>query len=137
MIFLSYQNMFTMRPDYENAYAEYRIKAGILFLYYKPQACLTLHIAEQVVHDRLALQTGKTYPVYCDVRTIIDSDKEARDYLSRMGNDLIHALAFRVNYPVSEVMMQFYLKNATGKIPTQLVVDIRSAYSFLKSYSNL
>ncbi|PHR96761.1 MAG: hypothetical protein COA80_08510 [Leeuwenhoekiella sp.] len=123
-----------MRPDYENAYAEYRIKTGILFLYYKSLTCLTLNAAEKVVHDRLAFQTGKAYPVYCDVRKIIDSEKEARDYLIGQGNALILAIAFRVTHPVSESITQFYLKKNKPKIPTQLVVDIRTGISFLKDY---
>lgn len=123
-----------MRPDYENAYAEYRIKTGILFLYYKSHTCLTLHAAEKVVHDRLAFQNGKAYPVYCDVRKIIDSEKEARDYLIRQSNALILAIAFRVNHPVSDSMIQFYLQKSNRKIPTLVVFDIRTGISFLKDY---
>lgn len=123
-----------MRADYENAYAEYRIKAGILFLYYKPQASLSLKAAEKVVQDRLAIQRGEAYPVYCDVRPIIASDKEARDYLSQSGNALVQALAFRVNYPVTQIMIQFYLRGGTDTIPTTLVFDIRTGLNFLSSY---
>ena len=123
-----------MRPDYENAYAEYRIKAGILFLYYKPEVCLSLKAAEEVVQDRLAVQMGQPYPVYCDVRPIIDSEKEARDFLSQNGNALVRALAFRIDYPVTEIMMQFYLQNGSAAIPTQLVFDIRTAWNFLSSF---
>ena len=123
-----------MRYHFENAYAEYRIKAGILFLYYKPQNCLTLQAAKKVVQDRLTVQIDKAYPVYCDVRYIIDSEKAARDYLYREGAALTKAVAFRVSDPVSESMLQFYLQRSNTQIPTRICYDKKTAVSFLENY---
>jgi hypothetical protein len=72
---------------FENEFAEYWIEEGILFFIYKPGISMTLEAAKRVVKDRLEVQKGESYPVFCDMRGIKDSDKPARDYLAKEGTD--------------------------------------------------
>ena len=122
-------------PRYhKNPYAEYRIEAGILFLYYKPQSCLSLQIAKKVVQDRLRFQMNTSYPVYCDVRELIDSTKEARDYLIQEGSASTLAIAFHVTRGLTESMVRFYLKRRETHIETRLFYEMEPALEFLKTY---
>ena len=122
-----------MRQYYKNAYAEYRIEAGILFLYYTTR-CLSLHIATKVVQDRLRFQIDTPYPIYCDVREIIDSTEEARDYLLQEGSVLTLAIAFHIDRGLSESMLKFYLLHREPHIATQFFYEKDPAVAFLKKY---
>lgn len=122
-----------MQDLYENAYAEYRLDSEIVFISYKQQV-LTLQAAQKVVYDRLFLQGDRAYLVYCDVRNILDTDKEARDYLAREGAALTRAVAFRISGPVSESMLNFYLQRTNPQIPTQLFFKKKSALFFLNKH---
>lgn len=122
-----------MQYQYKNAYAEYQLNPGILFFNYKQQR-LTLQVAQQVVRDRLHLQRNRAYPIYCDVRNIIDTHKEARDYLAREGAALTRAVAFRISGPVSESMLHFYLQRTNPHTPTQLFFKKKPALMFLNKH---
>ncbi len=124
-------------PRYhKNPYAEYRIEAGILFLNYKPQSCLSLHIAKKVVKDRLRFQMNTSYPVYCDVRELIDSTKEARDYLIQEGSALTLAIAFHIRKGLSESLAKFYVQHREHPIDTRLFYEMQPALEFLETYRN-
>ncbi|MFI8378865.1 hypothetical protein [Leeuwenhoekiella sp. NPDC079379] len=95
---------------------------------------LTLQAAQKVVYDRLCLQGDRAYLVYCDVRNILDTDKEARDYLAREGAALTRAVAFRISGPVSESMLNFYLQRTNPHTPTQLFFKKKPALMFLNKH---
>lgn len=118
----------------ENKYAQFWISNGILFFVYKPQAMLNQEAAEEIVNDRLKLQNERAYPVLCDLRMIRDSNKTARDYLAQEGSVLTKAVAFLVELPYSEAMINLYLKASKPFIPTKVFTVKSEALSYLEYF---
>jgi hypothetical protein len=122
-------------PDYyENEYAQFWIKDGILFFKYKQSIVIDLSIAHQIVADRVQMQNEKSYPILCDIRGLVDSDKAARDYLAQSGSVLAKAVGIVTNQSVSVIMTSFYLKISKPSVPTKIFTDEPSALAFLETY---
>jgi hypothetical protein len=122
-------------PDYyENEYAQFWIKDGILFFKYKQSIVIDLSIAHQIVADRIQMQNEKSYPVLCDIRGVVDTDKAARDYLAQSGSLLAKAVGIVTNQSVSVIMTSFYLKISKPSVPTKIFTDESSALAFLETY---
>jgi hypothetical protein len=119
---------------YENAYARFCIMHGILYFEYKPDTVISLTVARKVVSDRIQFQNETAYPVLCDIRGVINSDKAGRDYLAQSGSVLTKAVAILGNPKVSETMGDFYLKISKPIVPTSFFIDKEDALAFLKSY---
>ena len=119
---------------YENEYAQFWIKDGILFFEYRPNVVIDLTIAHRIVADRIQMQNEKSYPVLCDIRGVVDSDKAARDYLAQSGSVLAKAVSIVTNLSVSLIMTSFYLKICKPSVPTKIFTDDSSALAFLETY---
>jgi hypothetical protein len=119
---------------YENEYAKFWIKDGILFFEYKPNVVIDLTAAHRIVADRIQIQNGKSYPVLVDIRGLGDSDKAARDYLAQPGAVLAQAVGIVANQSVSLIMTSFYLKICKPSIPTKIFTNESSAVAFLEAY---
>lgn len=119
---------------YENDYALFWIEGHVLYFEYKPDTVITLAVAKKVVSDRIRFQNEKTYPVFCDVRGIIDSDKSGRDYLAQSGSILTKAVAILGHQNVSQTMSSFYLKINKPSVPTAFFTNKQSALAFLEAY---
>jgi hypothetical protein len=119
---------------YENEYAQFWIKDGILFFEYRPNVVIDLTIAHRIVADRIQMQKEKSYPVLCDIRGVVDSDKAARDYLAQSGSVLAKAVSIVTNQSVSLIMTSFYLKICKPSVPTKIFTDDSSALAFLETY---
>nr|WP_315199889.1 hypothetical protein [uncultured Flavobacterium sp.] len=119
---------------YENEYAQFWIKDGILFFEYRPNVVIDLTIAHRIVADRIQMQNEKSYPVLCDIRGVVDSDKAARDYLAQSGSVLAKAVSIVTNQSVSLIMTSFYLKICKPSVPTKIFTDDSSALAFLETY---
>jgi hypothetical protein len=119
---------------YENEYAQFWIKDGILFFEYRPDVVIDLTIAHRIVADRIQMQNEKSYPVLCDIRGVLDSDKAARDYLAQSGSVLAKAVSIVTNQSVSLIMTSFYLKICKPSVPTTIFTDESLALAFLETY---
>ncbi|RTZ02734.1 hypothetical protein EKL98_12810 [Flavobacterium bomense] len=119
---------------YENEYAQFWIMDGILFFEYRPNVVIDLTIAHRIVADRIQMQKEKSYPVLCDIRGVVDSDKAARDYLAQSGSVLAKAVSIVTNQSVSLIMTSFYLKICKPSVPTKIFTDDSSALAFLETY---
>lgn len=119
---------------YENEYAQFWIKDDILFFEYRPNVVIDLTIAHRIVADRIQMQNEKSYPVLCDIRGVVDSDKAARDYLAQSGSVLAKAVSIVTNQSVSLIMTSFYLKICKPSVPTKIFTDDSSALAFLEAY---
>ncbi|MFE3866993.1 hypothetical protein ACFX5E_02775 [Flavobacterium sp. LS2P90] len=119
---------------YENEYAQFWIKDDILFFEYRPNVVIDLTIAHRIVADRIKMQNEKSYPVLCDIRGVVDSDKAARDYLAQSGSVLAKAVSIVTNQSVSLIMTSFYLKICKPSVPTKIFTDDSSALAFLEAY---
>ena len=119
---------------FENEYAQFWIKDDILFFEYRPNVVIDLTIAHRIVADRIQMQNEKSYPVLCDIRGVVDSDKAARDYLAQSGSVLAKAVSIVTNQSVSLIMTSFYLKICKPSVPTKIFTDDSSALAFLEAY---
>jgi hypothetical protein len=119
---------------FENEYAQFWIKDDILFFEYRPNVVIDLTIAHRIVADRIQMQNEKSYPVLCDIRGVVDSDKAARDYLAQSGSVLAKAVSIVTNQSVSLIMTSFYLKICKPSVPTKIFTDGSSALAFLEAY---
>lgn len=124
-----------MDVDYfENDCARLWIANQILFFEYKENVVLDLETAQKVVRDRLMIQNEKEYPIFCNVRGIIDSDKAGRDYLAQCGSIMAKAVALLVHPNTSHVMSQFYLEVSKPRVSTRVFTDKSEAVSFLQNF---
>jgi len=126
--------MIAAHAPYENEHAYFWVENGILFFEYKPNTILNLDVAKRVVADRIQFQNEKSYPVICDIKGIIDTDKPGRDYLAQSGSLLTKAVALIVHQKVSITISNFYLKISKPTVPTQLFTNKEDAIDFLKKY---
>ncbi len=126
--------MIAAHDFYENEYALFWVENGILFFEYKPDVILNLNVAKKVVADRIRFQNEKSYPVLCDIRGIIDTDKSGRDYLAHSGSMLTKAVGLIVHQKVSITISNFYLHVSKPTVPTRLFTSKEDAIDFLKQY---
>ncbi|MFA5296960.1 MAG: hypothetical protein WC389_01990 [Lutibacter sp.] len=119
---------------FENEYAKFWIKDQILFFEYKPDLVIDLIAAQRVVADRIRFQNEVAYPIFCDIRGVVDFDKAARDYLAHSGSVLTKAVGFLVHQKVSQTIATFYVKINKPSVPTQLFEDQNAALAFLSNY---
>jgi hypothetical protein len=119
---------------YENEYAQFWITDGILYFKYRPNVVIDLTVAHRIVADRIQMQNEKSYPILCDIRGVVDSDKAARDYLAQSGSVLAKAVGIVTNESVSLIMTSFYLKICKPSVPTTIFTDESLALAFLETY---
>jgi len=118
----------------ENDFAKFWIENNILYFVYKQGTKMNLEAAKRVVADRLKVQKGVSYPVYCDMKGVKDSDKPARDYLAKEGSELVTAVAVVIDSPVTRIMLNFYL-NINGPItPTRMFTEKDKALEYLATF---
>ena len=118
----------------DNEFAQFWIHNEILFFKYKPNVVINLTAAQRIVADRIQLQNGLSYPIFCDIRGIVDSDKAARDYLAQSGSILTKAVSLVGHQSISLSMTSFYLKICKPSVPTKLFTDESAALVFLEKY---
>lgn len=124
-----------MKKTFSNDYATFWIEEGILFFLYHSAVVLDLNAAEKVLTDRIRFQEEKSYPIYCDLRGLKDTDKAARDYLARDGTILTKAIALHVEPLVSKTITDFYIGISKPDVPTEVFTEKYDALKFLKKYT--
>lgn len=126
--------MIAAHDFYENEYAQFWIANGILFFEYKPNTILNLEVAQRIVADRIHFQNEKSYPVLCDVRGIVNTNKSGRDYLAQSGSVLTKAVSLIVHQKVSLTISNFYLRISKPSVPTQLFNNKDDALTYLEQF---
>ncbi|AXP80841.1 hypothetical protein CJ739_1755 [Mariniflexile rhizosphaerae] len=119
----------------ENEYAKLWVENDILFVVYKSDVSIDLAGAIKIVEDRLFLQEGKAFLIFCDMRGVKSADKAARNYLALEGSVLIKAVALLINNPLSYIISGFYLKTSKPIIFTKVFTDDAEALAFLRSFT--
>ena len=115
----------------ENEFAEFWIQDDIVHFIYKKDVNIDLEGAKKIVADRLKLQEGIPYLIYCDFRGPRDTTKEARDYLANEGSALSKGVAVLVGSPMTRMMVNFYLKINKPLVPTRMFTDKQNALEFV------
>lgn len=126
--------MIAAHDFYENEYAQFWISNGILIFEYKPNTILNLEVAQYIVADRIHFQNEKSFPVLCDVRGIVSTEKAGRDYLAQSGSVLTKAVALIVHQQVSLTISNFYLRISKPTVPTQLFNNKEDALAYLEQF---
>ncbi len=126
--------MIAAHDFYENEYARFWIKDGILFFEYKPNTTIDLKVAKLVVSDRIHFQDEKSYPVFCDARGIVTTEKAGRDYLAQSGSILTQAVGLVVYEKVLLTISTFYLEINKPSVPTQIFTKESDALDYLKPF---
>ncbi len=126
--------MIAAHDIYENDFAKFWISKGILFFEYKPNITINLRVAKSVVSDRIHFQNESTYPILCDIRGVVDSDKAGRDHLAQSGSILTQAVALLVHEKVSLIISTFYVEISKPSVPTQIFTKEEDALIYLKGF---
>lgn len=123
-----------MNNHIENEFSKLWIENDILFFVYKKGVTINLAAAAKIVDDRLRLQDGKAYLIFCDMRRVKSVDKAARSYFAAEGSVLVKAVALLVEYPLTDALSGFYIKTSRPPVPTQGFTDEKAAFEFLETY---
>lgn len=126
--------MFAAHDFYENNHARFWITDGILFFEYKPDTVIDLKVAQRVVTDRIHFQDERIYPVLCDIRGIVATEKSGRDYLAQSGSILTKAVGLIVHEKVLFTISTFYLQISKPSVPTQIFTKKDDALVYLKQF---
>lgn len=126
--------MIAAHDFYENDFAQFWIADGILFFKYKPDTTIDLKVAQKVVTDRIHFQNERSYPVLCDVRGVLSTDKAGRDYLAQSGSIFTKAVGLIVQEKVLLTISTFYLQISKPSVPTQIFTSELPALVYLKTY---
>lgn len=122
-------------PDFfENDYARFWIADGILFFKYKPNITIDVNVAKSVVTDRIHFQNERSYPILCDIRGVIATEKAGRDYLAQYGSILAEAVGLIVHEKVLLTIGSFYLQISKPSVATQIFTKESDALTYLKGF---
>lgn len=118
----------------ETEFCFFYLETEILHFKYKSIPFLTLGIAQEVVSSRMTFQEGEEMAVFCDTRGIMDSGKEARDYLAREGSLLVTVIALFDDRNVASFMMDYYHFRNRPIVPSFYFSERKAALDFLNQY---
>ncbi|MGS2765329.1 DUF7793 family protein [Sinomicrobium sp. M5D2P9] len=129
--------MYVSENHIENEYTSYRMEGGILFHVYKPNTIIDLPAARIITADRIEFQHHTAYPILCDIRGVVETDKAGRDYIARRGFVLAKAVAFLVHRPIGMELMEYFLEihKPRPDVPYLLFTEESRAIDFLKPYT--
>lgn len=126
--------MIAAHDLYENEFAQFWIADGILFFKYKPNTTIDIKVAQCVVTDRIHFQNERSYPVLCDIRGVVATEKSGRDYLAQSGSILAKAVGLIVHEKVLMTISTFYLEISKPSVPTQIFTNEDEALAYLKGF---
>jgi hypothetical protein len=126
--------MIAAHDLYENDFARFWIADDILFFKYKPNTTIDIKVAQCVVTDRIHFQNERSYPVLCDIRGIVATEKSGRDYLAQSGSILTKAVGLIVHEKVLMTISTFYLEISKPSVPTQIFTKEDEALAYLKGF---
>jgi hypothetical protein len=120
--------------QHQTKHAEFWFAHDLLFIKYKQDISITGAIALQIVKDRIQIQKGLAYCICCDVRGVKRIDKPARNYLAYEGAALCKAVVFLVDYPLSQMLSDFYIRTSRPPIPMKICMTMEEALTYLELY---
>jgi hypothetical protein len=126
--------MIAAHDFYENAFAKFWISDEVLFFQYKSNTIIDLKVAQLVVTDRVHFQRERAYPILCDLRGLVTSDKAGRDYLAQFGSVLAIAVGLVVNESHLVAISNFYLEVNKPVVPTQIFSTDIDALQYLQDF---
>lgn len=126
--------MIAAHDFYENAFAKFWISDEVLFFQYKSNTIIDLKVAQLVVTDRIHFQRERAYPILCDLRGVVTTDKAGRDYLAQFGSVLAIAVGLVVHESHLVAISNFYLEVNKPVVPTQIFSTDIDALQYLQDF---
>lgn len=126
--------MIAAHDFYENSFAKFWISDGVLFFQYKSNTIIDLKVAQLVVTDRIHFQRERAYPILCDLRGVVSTDKAGRDYLAQFGSVLATAVGLVVHERLLFAISNFYLEVNKPSVPTQIFSTDIDALQYLREF---
>jgi hypothetical protein len=119
-----------------NAYINWLIEDGILYLKVKKTDEFNLQQAKVCVRDLEEYTNYKPYPCLMSVVEIKAITKEARDYFAHEGDTHILANAMLVSSPIMKMISNFYIMVNSPRKPTRMFTDLTRALEWLSQFRN-
>ena len=92
-----------------------------------------INAAKAVVRERLFFQNDKNYPHLMHIN-VIDSTREAREFMKKEGIEGITAGAFVIESIFTKSIINFFLSVSKPQVPTKMFTDRDSAYKWLHQF---
>lgn len=121
---------------FENNYAAYMKKDGVIYILFKDRLVLNIRAAQQIVRDRLKFQSYTSYYIICDVSGIKSIDEAARDFLATKGSYDIKAVALLTCESTHYEMSTLYTLFNRPNVPTKVFTTLDSAVKFIQNLSD-
>lgn len=119
---------------FDNEYSKIELSNGIIIATWKA-SFIDLNIAKNAVSSRLSVTAGQNYPVLIKMKSVKESTKEARDFLSSQnGSDGVSAGAILVESILGNMLATFFVYLNKPKIPTKIFKDEAKAKEWLDKF---
>lgn len=113
-----------------------RLEDGIISVVFEKDTRLTLELAKQLVEARVELSENKDYPLFVDIRGVVDIDEATRKYLSGAeGTKYALAAAVLIDNPLSKFFGNLFIKVDKPNKPLKLFSSKSKAIKWLKQIS--
>lgn len=118
----------------DNEYSRIELSNGIIIATWKASS-INLDIAKNAVSSRLSVTAGQNYPALIKMKSVKESTKEARDFLSsEKGCDGIIAGAIYVDSIIGNMLATFFIYLNKPTIPTKIFKDEGKAIEWLEQF---
>ncbi len=113
----------------ENKFAKFDLdENGILYVEYKEASILNVEAVKAVISDRLAFQNGISCVAIADVSKMKYATAEAREYMSKNGEEGINAYAVvKSDSRVQNVILNLFLMLSRPKVPVKVFLRTEDA----------
>jgi len=128
------------RKKFENDYVKMWLdEKGILHNEYKNKLKINSEVAKQLIKDRIYFTEGISRPMFMDLSTFLDVDREARRILSRDGTKLITAGAFYSPNQIGALAIRIFIGfdlilNGKTPFPVKAFSQKKKALVWLESF---
>ncbi len=119
----------------ENDFCQMWLSNGIMILEYKPKLVINLHVAKQILSDRLKLANGVTRPLLLDARNFISMDRASmKFYKTKETIQYINASAFISGSALGSLAGNIFLTMERPLVPTKLFTNGKNALEWLEKF---
>lgn len=128
--------------SFENEYTKMQFVKGVLLIEYKTKLIIDLEVAKKCVADRLLFSKGKRYPIVADMRNVIRTSKEAKQFLStNAAIEGISAGGFvaqnHFERLLGSVFLSLYVNFNPTKPPVKIFSSVEEAINWASFYAEI
>lgn len=119
---------------------DFKIEDGIIYGPYPKGVHLDVHVAKQIVADRIDFLNGKKLPAIVDTTGIQSITKDAKEYMAKPeASKGIVAAALLSKSVFSKYLSNFFIKVSiiSSPIPIRVFTDEESAKNWLEQFKQV